>query len=72
VLLRVMRDLCRRVPAWDALTQWPLELLVQKAVVSCDPVEPCPGWGLRRIMEIVSSGIFLPGSHTHVKLISIP
>lgn len=59
VIIRVLRDLCRRNPTWAPLTQWGLELLVEKSLSSsAQPLSP--GEGLRRVLECVSSGILLP------------
>ncbi|KAL5481951.1 hypothetical protein EMCRGX_G022227 [Ephydatia muelleri] len=61
IVLRVLRDICNRVPAWAVLNGWVLELLVQKCVVSASPDFTKPGDVFRRVMECVASGLFLPG-----------
>uniref|UniRef100_A0A8C0QIX3 DZF domain-containing protein n=3 Tax=Canis lupus familiaris TaxID=9615 RepID=A0A8C0QIX3_CANLF len=59
IVLRVLRDLCQRVPTWGALPDWALELLVEKALSSaCGRLNP--GDGLRRVLECVASGTLLP------------
>ncbi|XP_032239404.2 zinc finger RNA-binding protein isoform X2 [Nematostella vectensis] len=60
VIIRVMRDLCERVPTFAPLNKWALELLVEKTLSSSE--QPLgPGEAFRRIMECISSGIFLEG-----------
>ncbi|KAM4745326.1 spermatid perinuclear RNA-binding protein-like isoform 2-T2 [Anableps anableps] len=60
VVLRVLRDVCHRQPAWEPLRGWPLELICEKAVATCSrPLGP--GEALRRVMECIASGILLPG-----------
>ncbi|XP_003742923.1 zinc finger RNA-binding protein [Galendromus occidentalis] len=61
MLVRIFRDLCRRVPTWHAMDMWPLELLIEKVLVSADmPLQP--GDALRRVLEAIAYGIMLPGS----------
>nr|XP_025716833.1 zinc finger RNA-binding protein 2 [Callorhinus ursinus] len=58
IVLRVLRDLCQRVPAWGALPHWAMELLVEKALSSASgPLSP--GDGVRRVLECVASGTLL-------------
>ncbi|XP_058496534.1 interleukin enhancer-binding factor 3a [Solea solea] len=58
IVIRVMRDLCHRVPTWTPLTGWPLELLVEKAIATCErPLGA--GEAFRRVFECVASGILL-------------
>uniref|UniRef100_A0A8C7AI52 Zinc finger RNA binding protein 2 n=1 Tax=Neovison vison TaxID=452646 RepID=A0A8C7AI52_NEOVI len=60
IVLRVLRDLCRRVPAWGALPHWAMELLAEKALSSASgPLSP--GDGMRRVLECVASGTLLAG-----------
>lgn len=58
-ILRVLRDLCKRVPTWTPLSPWALELLVEK-VVSTAPVQLSLGEVFRRVFGAVSSGVLLP------------
>jgi len=61
IIIRIMRDLCNRIPAFQVLSGWAIELLVEKSLSS----GPCPGGpaeALRRVLEVISSGLFLPGS----------
>jgi zinc finger RNA-binding protein len=60
VVIRILRDLCQRVPTWTPLNQWAMELLVEKCVSSGGPAMS-PGDALRRVFECISSGILLPG-----------
>ena len=56
-----MRDICQRVAAFKPLTGWAIELLCEKAIGSnFGPV--APGEAFRRVLEAISSGIFLPGN----------
>nr|XP_033815820.1 spermatid perinuclear RNA-binding protein isoform X4 [Geotrypetes seraphini] len=60
IVLRILRDLCNRVPAWTSLKGWPLELICEKAIGTCNrPLGA--GEALRRVMECLASGILLPG-----------
>ncbi|CAL8357097.1 unnamed protein product [Boreogadus saida] len=60
IVIRVMRDLCKRVPAWAPLSGWPLELLVEKSIRTYDrPMEV--GEAFRRVLECIASGILLEG-----------
>ena len=56
-----MRDVCRRIPTWEPLPVYALELLVEKVLASAGfPLSP--GDALRRVFEAVAGGILLPGS----------
>ncbi|XP_055106394.1 zinc finger RNA-binding protein 2 isoform X7 [Symphalangus syndactylus] len=58
IVIRVLRDLCRRVPTWGALPAWAMELLVEKAVSSAaGPLGP--GDAIRRVLECVATGTLL-------------
>uniref|UniRef100_A0A8C5DED0 Interleukin enhancer-binding factor 3-like n=1 Tax=Gouania willdenowi TaxID=441366 RepID=A0A8C5DED0_GOUWI len=58
IVIRILRDLCNRVPTWTPLSGWALELLVQKAISTSDrPMEA--GEAMRRVLECVASGILL-------------
>nr|XP_056716027.1 spermatid perinuclear RNA-binding protein isoform X2 [Euleptes europaea] len=60
IVLRILRDLCNRVPTWVPLKGWPLELICEKAIGTCNrPLGA--GEALRRVMECLASGILLPG-----------
>ncbi|XP_076875170.1 spermatid perinuclear RNA-binding protein isoform X2 [Brachyhypopomus gauderio] len=60
IVLRILRDMCNRVSAWGPLKGWPLELLCEKAIATCNrPL--AAGEALRRVLECLASGILLPG-----------
>ncbi|XP_074543093.1 interleukin enhancer-binding factor 3-like isoform X2 [Halichoeres trimaculatus] len=56
VVIRIMRDLCNRVPTWMPLTGWALELLVEKAIGTSERPMGA-GESLRRVLECIASGI---------------
>ncbi|XP_069784975.1 zinc finger RNA-binding protein-like isoform X2 [Narcine bancroftii] len=59
ILIRILRDLCQRVPTWGALPDWAMELLVEKAISSSSgPLSP--GDAMRRVLESIASGVLLP------------
>ncbi|XP_068606699.1 interleukin enhancer-binding factor 3-like [Brachionichthys hirsutus] len=60
VVIRIMRDLCNRVPTWMPLSGWVLQLLVEKAISTSDRPMGA-GESLRRVLECVASGILLQG-----------
>uniref|UniRef100_A0A8C8D071 Zinc finger RNA-binding protein n=1 Tax=Oncorhynchus tshawytscha TaxID=74940 RepID=A0A8C8D071_ONCTS len=49
IVIRILRDLCQRVPTWSAFPSWAMELLVEKTISSAS------------VFECISSGILLPG-----------
>uniref|UniRef100_A0A671PZV5 Zinc finger RNA binding protein 2 n=1 Tax=Sinocyclocheilus anshuiensis TaxID=1608454 RepID=A0A671PZV5_9TELE len=56
IIIRVLRDLCQRVPTWGKMPDWAMELLVEKAISSASgPLSP--GEGLRRALECIATGI---------------
>nr|CAH7740301.1 unnamed protein product [Callosobruchus chinensis] len=62
VIIRILRDLCQRVPTWSPLSPWAMELLAEKVISSVPgQVQLSPGDALRRVMEAVASGLLLPG-----------
>ncbi|CAG5130995.1 unnamed protein product [Candidula unifasciata] len=60
VIIRIMRELCQRIPTWAPLHEWAMELLVEKCVSTGGP-NMAPGDSLRRVFECIASGILLPG-----------
>uniref|UniRef100_A0A3B5BCT8 Interleukin enhancer-binding factor 3-like n=1 Tax=Stegastes partitus TaxID=144197 RepID=A0A3B5BCT8_9TELE len=58
IVIRILRDLCIRVPTWTPLSGWPLELLVEKAIGTSERPMGA-GESLRRVLECVASGILL-------------
>ncbi|NXE27606.1 ZFR protein, partial [Ardeotis kori] len=65
VIIRILRDLCQRVPTWSDFPSWAMELLVEKAISSATGPQS-PGDALRRVFECMSSGIILKGNLTVV------
>ncbi|KFQ13437.1 Zinc finger RNA-binding protein, partial [Leptosomus discolor] len=60
IIIRILRDLCQRVPTWSDFPSWAMELLVEKAISSATGPQS-PGDALRRVFECISSGIILKG-----------
>lgn len=60
IIMRIIRDLCSRNPSWEPLSQWALELLVEKSLSSCSQQMQSSAECLRRVLECVSSGVILP------------
>ncbi|CAG5131818.1 unnamed protein product [Candidula unifasciata] len=60
IIIRVLRELCQRVPAWAPLNEWAMELLVEKCI-STSAANITSGEALRRVFECIASGILLPG-----------
>ncbi|KAM9098716.1 zinc finger RNA-binding protein isoform 3-T3 [Sarcophilus harrisii] len=60
IIIRILRDLCQRVPTWSDFPSWAMELLVEKAISSASGPQS-PGDALRRVFECISSGIILKG-----------
>ncbi|KAF1440525.1 Zinc finger RNA-binding protein, partial [Pygoscelis papua] len=65
IIIRILRDLCQRVPTWSDFPSWAMELLVEKAISSATGPQS-PGDALRRVFECISSGIILKGNLTVV------
>ncbi|XP_076034745.1 zinc-finger protein 72D isoform X2 [Oratosquilla oratoria] len=61
MVIRILRDLCQRVPTWGPLNSWAMELMCEKVIASAgQPLSP--GDALRRGFEALASGLLLPGS----------
>lgn len=60
IVIRVLRDLCTRVPTWAPLRGWPLELLCEKSIGTANRPMGA-GEALRRVLECLASGIVMPG-----------
>jgi len=60
MIMRIMRDMCQRVPTFSPLTQWAMELLTEK-IISSAGMPLSPGDCLRRVMEALSSGLLIQG-----------
>jgi len=62
VVIRVLLDFCQRVPTWNPLTQWAIELISEKVVSSyVGPRELTPAELFMRFFELIASGVFLNG-----------
>ncbi|XP_028912443.1 interleukin enhancer-binding factor 3-like isoform X3 [Ornithorhynchus anatinus] len=59
IVIRVLRDLCSRVPTWAPLRGWPLELLCEKSIGTANRPMGV-GEALRRVLECLASGIIMP------------
>ncbi|KAM5192093.1 zinc finger RNA-binding protein 2 isoform 2-T2 [Mantella aurantiaca] len=57
IVIRIFRDLRQRVSVWRALSDWAMELIVQKALSS---VSLSPGEATVRVLECIASGVLLP------------
>ncbi|KAK3561951.1 hypothetical protein QTP86_019083 [Hemibagrus guttatus] len=58
IIIRVLRDLCQRMPIWGKMPERAMELLIEKAISSAlTPLSP--GKALRRVLECIASGILL-------------
>ncbi|XP_035260780.1 interleukin enhancer-binding factor 3a isoform X1 [Anguilla anguilla] len=58
IVIRILRDLCSRVPTWGPLRGWPLELLCEKAIGTGNRPMGA-GEALRRVLECLASGILM-------------
>ncbi|CAH2981982.1 unnamed protein product [Chilo suppressalis] len=58
IIIRIMRDLCRRIPNWTPLNPYAMELLVAGVLQSAGAALSA-GEALRRVMEAVSGGLLL-------------
>uniref|UniRef100_A0A8C3N0M1 Interleukin enhancer binding factor 3 n=1 Tax=Geospiza parvula TaxID=87175 RepID=A0A8C3N0M1_GEOPR len=59
IVIRVLRDLCTRVPTWAPLRGWPLELLCEKSIGTANRPMGA-GEALRRVLECLAWGIVMP------------
>ncbi|CAK8686448.1 unnamed protein product [Clavelina lepadiformis] len=60
VIIRILRDMSRMLKPWKALTDWAIELLTEKSLCT-SPVPLTLGGSFMRVLEVISSGILLPG-----------
>uniref|UniRef100_A0A914KYN4 DZF domain-containing protein n=1 Tax=Meloidogyne incognita TaxID=6306 RepID=A0A914KYN4_MELIC len=56
--VKAVRDISQRVRTWSPLHNWAITLLVEKTIASIS-MPLSPGDAVRRIFEVISSGIFL-------------
>lgn len=66
VVLQLLKDLNKRIPAWNPLTTWSLELIVERCArtkgYSTQPPQFSPSEVLRRVFELFASGFLLLNS----------
>ncbi|RWS09781.1 zinc finger RNA-binding protein-like protein [Dinothrombium tinctorium] len=60
IIIRLIRDLCRRLPTWAKLNLWAVELLCER-VISSAGEQLTPGEAFRHVLEALASGLLLPG-----------
>ena len=59
--IRILRDLSRRDPVWACLSDWAVELLVERALYSAwRPLNPAAS--LMRVMEVLAQGLLFAES----------
>ncbi|CAG4955466.1 unnamed protein product [Parnassius apollo] len=58
IIIRILRDLCRRIPNWTPLNPYAMELLVSGVMQSAGAALS-PGEALRRVMEALAGGLLL-------------
>uniref|UniRef100_A0A1A8II05 Interleukin enhancer binding factor 3a n=1 Tax=Nothobranchius kuhntae TaxID=321403 RepID=A0A1A8II05_NOTKU len=58
IVIRIMRDLCIRVPSWTPLLGWPLELLVERVIGTAERKMKASE-SFRRVLECIASGFLM-------------
>uniref|UniRef100_A0A3B5R089 Zinc finger RNA-binding protein-like n=1 Tax=Xiphophorus maculatus TaxID=8083 RepID=A0A3B5R089_XIPMA len=58
IVIRVLRDLCQRVPTWGKLPSWLWRFQPNMKSSASGPLSP--GEAMRRVLECISTGILLP------------
>lgn len=58
VVIRIVKDLCKRTPTWKPLSTWAIELLVQRCL-SASPLPLSPYGALLFVFKSIASGIML-------------
>ena len=63
VVLQLLKDLSKRIPAWSPLSTWSLELIVERCARTKGYSTPAPKFNpaevLRRVFELFASGFLL-------------
>ncbi|XP_039252997.2 uncharacterized protein LOC120330203 [Styela clava] len=62
ILIRIFKDMKRRNSTWNPLSDWALELVIEKALRTSLFGQLTVGEGLRRVLSCLSSGILLADS----------
>ncbi|XP_075248768.1 zinc finger RNA-binding protein 2-like isoform X2 [Convolutriloba macropyga] len=60
IVVRILRDLCRRIPTWNSFPCYIIELICDTALRTVAH-QMGPAELLRRFFEIIASGVLLPG-----------